>query len=161
GTYPVPADAADTISLAVQQKMLFLRDKKDWAGEIAAAQDFLKTIPDALKTQYGMPVLAGLGDAQLAAGARSAATETANKMLAVDPKGPWSGKANQLLADASKSGPVDAAHPDRQLRIAETYTDKKDFKAAHAACRQARVLAAGTSVEADIGAESFVIDGIA
>src|SRR5262249_25484771 len=131
GTYPVPLDAADTISLAVQQKMLFLRDKKDSAGAIAVGQDFLKTIPDARKTQYGMHVRAGLGEAQLAAGDGPAATETANKLLAADPKGPWSGKANQLLADASKAGPQDATRPDLQLRIAETYNDKRDFKSAH------------------------------
>ncbi len=106
GVYKLPADAADVISLAVLQKVLFLGSQKNWAGAIATAQDFLKTTPDALKTQQGLAVVAALADAQQASGDFDGVRSSANLLIQADPHGSWGGQGNRILAEALKSGPV-------------------------------------------------------
>src|SRR6185503_21363218 len=68
GKYAVVDDARDIVAAAVLQKVLFLTETKDFAGASAAADDYIATIPDALRSSSGLAVLGAQLDAQAGGG---------------------------------------------------------------------------------------------
>jgi tetratricopeptide (TPR) repeat protein len=158
GKYEVDQDAADVISSAVLQKILFLKDQKDFAGANAAAEDFLTSIPNPDRANQGKMVMLAQAQSMIAAGDATSAITLAQRLVELAPQSPEAAGAREIL---TSPGGGSAAGPEVQLQIAQTHMSKGDNARAHAACAQARRSSHGTPKEADIGAESFNLDGAA
>jgi len=162
GKYAVQQEGADVIASAVLQKMLFLTSKKDFAGAAAAADDYIATIPDALKSSQGMQVAIAQAHAFLDGGDTANAFKAAQKLVELDPNGPGGAEGKQILTSTPTGGSgVASGGPELQLQIAGTLIGKREIARAHAACALARNQSRGTPQQADIGAESFQLDGMA
>ncbi|HEX5009952.1 MAG TPA: hypothetical protein VFY71_06085 [Planctomycetota bacterium] len=161
GKYAVPQDAADVISSAVLQKVLFLESKKDFAGASAAADDYVATIPNWERASQGLAVLDAQMHALVDGGDAASGFKVAQQLIELDPQGPWGADAKQVLTSVPAGGASGVARggPDIQLQIAGTLIAKGENARAHAACALARKQSRNTPQAADIGAASFLLDG--
>src|SRR5262249_55951107 len=120
GRYPMIPEEADLVSQATLQKVLLLTEMKKYSDAIAASKDFVETTPDALTASSGFAVLAAEGDAQLAAGDQKGAGETAAKLIAADPQGPWGAKGRDITAKVFQgSGGAQGLGAEKTLEIAQ------------------------------------------
>lgn len=151
GVYQVGPDEADLISGATLQRVRLLARLKRYPDAVAAADDFLKSIPDALAASSGPEVLAAKAEVEMSAGDFSAASATAQSLTDLDPQG-WGGRTGrELLARM----PVGGLAPDKLLRIAETSANRQEFARALDLLRRAREAAVGQPNEQDIGASAY------
>jgi tetratricopeptide (TPR) repeat protein len=160
GVYTLDASAADIVSEATLQKVLFLTSKPDLPGAIAAAKDYLNTINGALEAKQGLAVLAALAKAELAAGDTKGAQESAQKLVENDDRGPWGAVGrdiqSQLLNGAGGSGSPAVTD---MLKIASALANKGNFERAQQICRQAIQAAHGQDKEANVGVECYLLLG--
>jgi tetratricopeptide (TPR) repeat protein len=156
--YLLNAEAADTVSGAVLQKVLFRTELKDYAGAVAAARKFFTTVPDPYQTRLGLAILAAQADAQLAAGDAKAANEAAQKLVELDERGRWGAKGREIqakLLGGAGGGQIDAANT---LKIAGSLAGR-DPERALQVCHQAIAAARGTDKEASVGVEGYLLIG--
>jgi tetratricopeptide (TPR) repeat protein len=155
GVYQVGPDEADLISGATLQLVRLLTRLKRPADAVAAADDFVRSIPDAHAASSGPEVLAAKAEAEMSAGDFAAASATAQGLSDLDPQG-WAGRTGrELLARM----PVGGLAPDKLLRIAETSTNRGEFGRALDLLRRTREAAAGQPNEQDIGASAYFQTG--
>jgi tetratricopeptide (TPR) repeat protein len=159
GMYTLDVAAADIVSEAALQKVLFLTSKPDLPAAIAAAKDYVGTINGALEAKQGLAVLAALAKAQLAAGDAKGAQESAQKLVENDDRGPWGAVGRdiqgQLLSGAG-GGSTGAAD---MLKISSALADKGSFERAEQICRQAIQAAHGQEKEANVGCDGYLLLG--
>ena len=165
GQYDVPNDSADIVCSGVLQKVLLLTEKEKPQDAVAAAKDYFESIPDALFAQNALALLAAQAQAEFAMRDIEAATATASKLGELDKEGPWGATARELLGRMmSGSGGSVALSPRQLLKVAENLASRRDA-AQIAQVSQigetARQLAKGTPEEADIGAASWRLTGMA
>ena len=155
GVYQVGPDEADMISGATSNRIKLLTSLKRYIEAISAADDFLKTTPDAWLTSSGVEVVAAKADAEMKAGDISAASATAQSLVDFDPQGPAGRTGRELLGKL----PVFNLPPDKILRIAETTAGRGDFSRALDLCRRARDTVKGARDEQEVGASSYFLAG--
>ena len=159
GLWDLPAQAADIVSSATLQKMILLQEHiKDAPAAVAAADEYLKTTPDALAARSGLAVVAQKAEALFAAGDFKAASEAAQQLVEADERGPWGARGRELQARliGSGGGGID---PLDTLKIAATMLARGDSEQALRIARQAVENSKGSAKAADVGAEGFLMIG--
>jgi tetratricopeptide (TPR) repeat protein len=160
GLHVVPADAADTISAAVLQKVLLLHEKKRDAEAIEAANDFFNTVADAIYSAQGLPILAAMGEAQAASGDSRGAGETAQKLVEYDQNGRWGARGRDMLAKMlTGSGGGGALGVSEMIKVAENLYQQGKYDQALEVLRLAVGSAKGDPKEQDIGAQAMMLMG--
>jgi tetratricopeptide (TPR) repeat protein len=159
GLWDMAPDAADVVSAAVLHKVLVLTAKQDYAGVAATAKDFFETTRDFASTSQGLPVMGALAQAQLAAGDGKAAAATAQKLIGLDPQGPWGGLGSQLLSEALGKGGGGGVGPEQMLRLGERMVERGEYARAVQAARQLLAATRRTEKEANYGVEAFLLIG--
>jgi tetratricopeptide (TPR) repeat protein len=155
GLYQIGPDEADLISGATRNRIELLTRLKRYIEAIGAADDFLKTTPDAWLTSSGWEVVAAKAEAEMAAGDISAASATAQSLVDFDSQGPAGRRGREILGRL----PVFNLPPDKILRIAETTAGRGDFSRALDLCRRARETVKGARDEQEVGAASYFLAG--
>jgi tetratricopeptide (TPR) repeat protein len=158
GVFAVSPEAADTISTAVLQKVLFQKEQKDYAGAIATAKKYFATIPDAARTRNGLATLAAQAETEIASGDAKSAGDSAQKLVDLDPKGPWGEKGRELQGKllTGGGGELDAT---AMLKVAANFANRGDETRAIQVAHQAIGAAHGTPKEANIGCEAYLLIG--
>lgn len=159
GVFPLTPEESDTLSRAVLQKMLLLYDLKRHEDALAISKKFFETTPDPLETASGLAVLAQQAETQIAQGDLKGANDSANKLVDFDGNGIWGAKGREIQAQllqgpgSSKIGAVDT------LKIAASLANKGQGERALQICQQAIAAAHGTSNEAAIGVDAYLLIG--
>jgi tetratricopeptide (TPR) repeat protein len=152
GMFLVGPEEADLISGASLQRVKLLTRLGRNAEAIAAADDFLDTIPDAIRSSSGPEVLAAKAQAEIDMGDFTAASASAQALVDLDPQG-WAGRTGRDLMGRM---PIAGLSADSLLRIAETAANQGEFSRALDLLRQAREASAGS---AEVGAAAFYLTG--
>ncbi|MCC6408242.1 MAG: hypothetical protein IT453_13850 [Planctomycetes bacterium] len=155
GVYALPPEAADLISNAVHQKIALFSAKPDPAQVIATAEDFLATIPDALRTYRGATILIAAAEAYREKGDAAAVEAAAKRLIEVDPRGPGGERGRLLLREG---GATQIVATD-SLKLAEAAAGRGEFDRAIELAQEAALLANGTKNEQDAGAQAGVLIG--
>jgi len=155
GLYQVGEDEANVISGATWQRIKLLTRLKRLREAVAAAEDFLQTIPGAVYASSGIDVLRAKAEAEIAAGDIGRASATAQSLVDLDPQG----KPGLIGRDLLSRLPVKNLPPDKILGLAETSAQKGEFSRALDLCRRARETARGARDEQEIGGVSFFLIG--
>lgn len=158
GKYQVGMAEGDLVSAAVLQKIIAQRDAKDYAGAAATHKDFVDTIPGAYETRSGLAVLAALAETHIAAGDPKAAGEAADKLVELDPKGPWGAKGRELQGKMLGGGGA-AMDAEKILSIARTYLDRGEDSRALEIAAQAVAALPGHAKEAQLGVDAWLFVG--
>jgi outer membrane protein assembly factor BamD (BamD/ComL family) len=159
GIFTVEQRAADIISEATLQKVLFLTAKNDHAGAIAAAKAYLDTVNGALEGKQGLAVLAALAKAQLAAGDVKGAQDSAERLVKEDDRGSWGAVGRDIqsqLLSGPGSGNVGATE---MYKIANSLADKANYERAQQICRQGILATRGLDKEANLGTDGYLLLG--
>jgi tetratricopeptide (TPR) repeat protein len=96
------------------------------------------------------------------AGDSKAAAESANRLVEVDPSGPWGARGREILGRiiTGSGGGLVIGGKDL-LKIAQSMLDSGNHDRAIAVCHQALAAARGQPDEADVASEAFVDMGMA
>lgn len=164
GLYDLPGESADIVCSGVLQKVLLLTAQDDAANAAAAAKDYFDTIPGGIYAQNGLAVLAAQAEAEFALHDVDAAGASAQKLIDLDGNGRWGATGRELLGrmlSGSGAGAGMALAPRQLLKVAENLAFRGDFAQTTQIGEKARQLAKGTPEEADIGAEAWMLAGVA
>jgi tetratricopeptide (TPR) repeat protein len=157
GVYPMAGVEADIVSDAVLQKMLALFDLKEHQAAIDEAKTFIDTTPDPFDTRRGLAVLAQKAESHLALGDVKGASDCAEKLIEIDPRGPWGAKGRELQGKFLASG--GAVDPEKTIKIAATYLERQEFERALQIAQQTIQAAKGHAKQADLTVDAFVMIG--
>ena len=165
GVYKVDEDAASVISRAVAQKQSFLKDneadEQRWDKIIAAAKDYQATIPNPLRAEQGLAVLAAQAEAYMMKGESADAKATAEKLTEEDPKGRWGFRGQQILAELLAGGgntPGTGSDLGKLMGIVRGLAEQGETDQALRMCRQVVRRATGPD-DAPFAAEALLITG--
>lgn len=159
GRYLVIPDVADLIAKSVLQQVLLLTELDRPAEAVAAADDYLRSIPDAESAATGPAVLAAKADAQIAAEDSAGAGETARRLIEIDGSGPWGNKGREILARLIGGAGGATVDPAEILRVAQSQLGQRRIKPALEAIQRALQAARGHAKEQDIGSQALYLMG--
>jgi tetratricopeptide (TPR) repeat protein len=136
GVYATDNYAADVIAAAVLLKQRFLKDLKESAKIVEAADDFFKTIAHADEAGQAYAILGEKCEALIELGENESALAIAQKMIDADPKGPSGMRGQVLQAQLIKGGSGAEITVDRKLAIANQQAGQGEYEQALAMCRE-------------------------
>ncbi|NOT32327.1 MAG: hypothetical protein HOP15_17915 [Planctomycetes bacterium] len=154
GIFLMAPEAADIVSLAIQQKMLALSANGDPATAAAVAADFRATTPEPWTTLKGLAVLSLQAEAYQALGNQDGLNEVAKTLVLVDPNGPGGARGRELLGAGSPT----ALGALEVLQLAESSAAREPERAIEL-CQRAMILARGTADQANLGSRSGLLLG--
>lgn len=158
GVWQVDKNAADVVSAAVLQKMLFLKDQKEWQKVVDAGKDYFATVSDAMEASQGKAVYHAMGEAHIQLGQTEAAQAIATKLTELDPRGLWGYRGQQLLQQVLSSGSGIKKVPlDKKLDLANSLASNGEYEAALQVCRQ--VIADAVGEDEKFAAQAMLING--
>lgn len=159
GVFQISADACSIVSEALLQRALYLTELGRGQEGVAECRDFFAKYAGAYESTKGMPLLAQLGEMQLAAGDADGAGKTAQKLIDLDGSGPW-GRTGQVLQDKllgkGGGGPVGS---DKLLQLAVTQFTRRNEARALELCRQAVTEAKADAAQSKTGLAAFLLMG--
>ena len=158
GYFQIGQSEGDLVAAAVLQKIIAQRDFKDYAGAAATMKDFVDTIPGAYETRSGLACLAALAEAHVAAGDVKSAGDAADKLVELDPRGPWGAKGRELQGKMLGGGGA-SMDAEKVLSIARTYLDRGDDARALEIAAQAVAALRGHPKEAQLGVDAWLFIG--
>jgi tetratricopeptide (TPR) repeat protein len=159
GIFQINSDVCDIVAQALFQRALYLTELGRAQEGIAEVRDFFAKYAGAYETDKGLPLLAQLGEMQLAANDTEGASKTAQKLIDLDGNGPW-GRNGQVLQDKllGKGGGVGVGVA-KLLQLAGTQYQRRNENRALELCRQAIAEAKGDPKESANGLAAFLLLG--
>jgi hypothetical protein len=155
GYYPMGPYEADLVSWAVLQKMTLLIERGDLKAAIEEGKTFFDTTPAADETRHGLAILAAKADAHQKAGDVKGAAECADKLVELDPRGPWGAAGREIQGRMLASGgPLD---PEKVLRIAQTYLERGDTEQALRVAHRAIDAIGRDQKQASVGIDAWMM----
>jgi tetratricopeptide (TPR) repeat protein len=148
GVYELDRDIQDIVCYAMLQKMLALKEQKEFAKVAETGRDYLKTMKKPFDSGQAMSVAKELADAQIASGDAKGALGTAEMMIKEDPAGIGNAWGKDIQERLGKTLSYQDILQNADERIA-----RSQFDAALALCRQALEQVAGTPEEPEAGCD--------
>jgi tetratricopeptide (TPR) repeat protein len=144
--------AADLVSAAFLQKALFLSDKSDFAGALAAIKEFFATTPEPEKALKGLALLVLEAETYGKLGDQKSLESVAQELIKLDPRGPGGARGRELLGEGGSTslGSADL------LRLAEQAIASNDFARAIEIYQQVISSARGSPDQANISTQAGV-----
>jgi tetratricopeptide (TPR) repeat protein len=152
GVYQLSGPAADLVSSAVLQKALFLSDKGDFAGALAAIKDYFTTTPEPEQALKGLALLVLEAETYGKLGDQKSLETVAKHLIEIDPRGVGGARGRELLGEGGSS----ALGASDMLRLAEQAIADKDFDRAISVYQQVIISARGSPDQANICTQAGV-----
>jgi tetratricopeptide (TPR) repeat protein len=169
GVYKVEGDAASVISKAFAQKLSLLKDvdadEQRWDKILDSAKDYFATIPNPLRAEMGLAVLAAATEAHLMKGETAEAKSGSEKLIEEDPKGRWGYRGQQMLAELATGGGNAGASGKsgvdmtQLIGIANSLAASGESEKALSMCREIVRRTSGPD-EAKFAAEAMMVTGV-
>jgi len=144
--------ATDLVSAAVLQKALYLSEKNDFAGAMAAIKDYFATTPEPEKALKGLALLVLEAETYGKLGDQKSLETVAQELVKLDPHGPGGARGRELLGEGGSTalGSTDL------LRLAEQAIASNDFERAIGIYQQVISSARGSTEQANISTQAGV-----
>ncbi|MCE9595233.1 MAG: hypothetical protein K8S98_13685 [Planctomycetes bacterium] len=155
----IPEDAqsfvADLTGYAILQKVKLLAELKRIDDAKAAADWFFTEVPKATGARDALGIYAALAVVYSDADDATNAGTYANKLIELDPDGPYGGKGREILSKLLNGGGGGSVSAENLLLIAGQNYRTKDYDKALRFAAMARDAARGTKSEEAIGAQAL------
>jgi hypothetical protein len=129
GKYKVSEGIDDVVSWAVLQKVNALTALGRDDEALEAVGDFYSHSPAPERAQFGLALLAARAEAEMRAGATKSAEASAQRLLDLDPNGPWGARGRELLAKSggATGGGAKKLGSSQLLKIADSAVSKGEY----------------------------------